>query len=249
MTTTRKPQGPWKVGALARATGISVRTLHYYEEIGLLTPSARSRADHRLYDRDDLGRLHRILALRHLGFPLEDIGALLDGGDMPAAKIIALQRARVQTQLQDLQLLDERLALLAEQLERDGTADTEALLKTIEVMTMFEKYYSKEQLEELAARREQLGPEGMAAAHNAWAELIARARAAVEAGLDPKSEEARAIEAAWSGLLAQFTGGNPGIQASMQRAYKENPGAYEQFGVTAQVRQFLADVKAAREAS
>lgn len=64
----------WRVGELAKRTGVSVRTLHWYEEIGLLSPSQRSEAGHRLYAAEDLGRLQQIQSLRQLGFSL-------DGGD------------------------------------------------------------------------------------------------------------------------------------------------------------------------
>ena len=67
----------WKVGALARATGLTVRTLHYYDEIGLLPPSARLAGGHRLYDAADVARLYRIIRLRQLGFPLDQVDAVL----------------------------------------------------------------------------------------------------------------------------------------------------------------------------
>ena len=68
----------WKVGALARAAGLSVRALHYYDHIGLLTPSRRTAAGHRLYDGGDVARLYRISLLRRLGFPLEQIASVLE---------------------------------------------------------------------------------------------------------------------------------------------------------------------------
>src|ERR1043165_2969683 len=67
----------WKVGQLAKRTGISVRTLHPYDQIGLLTPSHRTESGHRLYDRDDVVRLQQIVMLRQLGFALEEIAAAL----------------------------------------------------------------------------------------------------------------------------------------------------------------------------
>jgi DNA-binding transcriptional MerR regulator len=69
----------WKVGELAEATGITVRTLHHFDVIGLLRPTERSAAGHRLYTADDLRRLYRVLALRHLGMPLAEIAQSLDG--------------------------------------------------------------------------------------------------------------------------------------------------------------------------
>ncbi|ASU81727.1 MerR family transcriptional regulator [Nocardiopsis gilva YIM 90087] len=68
----------YPVGEVARIAKVTVRTLHHYDEIGLLSPGERSATGYRRYDDADLDRLHRILGYRELGFPLEDIAALLD---------------------------------------------------------------------------------------------------------------------------------------------------------------------------
>src|SRR5688572_18321935 len=66
-----------RVGEVAEATGLTVRTLHHYDEIGLLVPSGRSEAGYRLYGDGDLRRLYRILALRGTGLPLDEIADVL----------------------------------------------------------------------------------------------------------------------------------------------------------------------------
>ncbi|MGY0060388.1 MerR family transcriptional regulator [Streptomyces sp. LZ34] len=71
----------YSVGQVAGFAGVTVRTLHHYDEIGLLSPSARSRAGHRRYDDADLDRLQQILFYRELGFPLDEVAVLLDDPD------------------------------------------------------------------------------------------------------------------------------------------------------------------------
>jgi len=73
MTSTTNPEPTRKIGDLAEATGVTVRTLHYYEEIGLLVPSARTPAGHRLYGQSEVARLYRICSLRQLGMPLDGV--------------------------------------------------------------------------------------------------------------------------------------------------------------------------------
>jgi DNA-binding transcriptional MerR regulator len=80
------------VGELARLAGVTVRTLHHYDEIGLLSPSGRSEAGYRLYAHHDLVRLQSILVWRHLGFALPEIAALLD--DPAHDRLSALRRQR-----------------------------------------------------------------------------------------------------------------------------------------------------------
>lgn len=68
----------YSVGQVADATGVTIRTLHHYDEIGLLSPSGRSSAGYRRYDVADIARLHSILLYRELGFPLAQVASLLD---------------------------------------------------------------------------------------------------------------------------------------------------------------------------
>ena len=69
-----------KVGALARRAGLTVRTLHHYEEIGLLVPARRTGSGHRLYGMPEVRRLHQITSLKQMGLSLDEIRASLDGG-------------------------------------------------------------------------------------------------------------------------------------------------------------------------
>ncbi|NJP91641.1 MerR family transcriptional regulator [Nonomuraea sp. FMUSA5-5] len=68
----------FSVGQVARLAGITVRTLHHYDEIGLLTPGERTHSGYRRYTDDDLARLQQILLYRELGFPLDEIAVILD---------------------------------------------------------------------------------------------------------------------------------------------------------------------------
>ncbi len=86
------------VNKMAGMAGISVRTLQYYDKIGLLTPSARSESGYRLYDSEDIKRLQQILFYRELDFALEDIGAILNASDFD----------RQQALIQQAQLLERK---------------------------------------------------------------------------------------------------------------------------------------------
>src|SRR3954449_4434490 len=80
--------GGMSVGNTAALAGVTVRTLHHYDRIGLLSPSERTVAGYRRYTPSDLDRLHQVLVYRELGFPLEEIATLLDDPDAdPAAHL------------------------------------------------------------------------------------------------------------------------------------------------------------------
>jgi MerR family transcriptional regulator, thiopeptide resistance regulator len=87
-------------------------------------------------------------------------------------------------------------------------------------MTMFEKYYTPEQLETLKQRRESLGEARIQQVENEWERLIAQARLEMEKGTDPSSDTVQKIARRWQELIAEFTGGNPGIEQSLNNMYQ-----------------------------
>jgi MerR family transcriptional regulator, thiopeptide resistance regulator len=82
-----------RIGVLASSTGLSVRALRHYDEIGLLRPSGRSEAGHRLYSASDVERLYRIRLLRSLGVGLPEITSVLDGPGSDLQGVIAAHLA------------------------------------------------------------------------------------------------------------------------------------------------------------
>jgi DNA-binding transcriptional MerR regulator len=214
-----------RIGEVAAATGLTVRTLHHYDEIGLLAPSARSEAGYRLYGDDDVRRLYRIVAFRRLGLALDEIGALLDGEGADPRAVIHAQLERLDAEMALRSRLRARLNRLLEALEgANGAAGADLFLDAIEGMTMAEKYYTPEQLAQLEERRTALGNEGMRKAEDDWAALIAEAEAERARGTAPTDPAALALAERWASLIARFTGGDMGIHASLNTMY-ETEGA------------------------
>ncbi|MEU9116080.1 MerR family transcriptional regulator [Streptomyces sp. NPDC048483] len=93
----------YSVGQVAGFAGITVRTLHHYDEIGLLVPSERNHAGHRRYGDADLDRLQQILFYRELGFPLEEIAVLLDDPDVDPREHLRRQHDLLSVRIGKLQ--------------------------------------------------------------------------------------------------------------------------------------------------
>jgi len=96
------------VKEIAKQTGISTRTLHHYDAIGLLKPTYVTEAGYRYYDEAALERLYLILLFRELDFPLKDIGEILDAPDYDRNRVLEQQAAQMQAQINKLQ---NRIAL------------------------------------------------------------------------------------------------------------------------------------------
>ena len=239
----------YTVGALAKASGLSVRTLHHWDAIGLLVPAERAGNGYRRYGAADVARLYRILALRRLGLSLEEIAAALDreGPELEAA--VRAHLTCVEDQLTAVTALRDRLVRILDALGSDAGPSSRQLIETIEVMTMHEQYYTPEQLEQLAARREARGEEGMRKAQDDWARLIAEVEAEREAGTDPADPKVQALVDRWQALIQAFTGGDAGITASLKRMYGEQGAEQASRGaMSAGLQEYVGRAMAARGA-
>jgi DNA-binding transcriptional MerR regulator len=225
-----------KIGDLAKRTGVSIRTLHHYDEIGLLSPSHRSESGHRLYGREEVVRLQQVLSLRQIGFSLEQVRETLDRPDFDVRSVIELHLARLRQQIATQQDLCARLESIA---ARFPTASAEEFIQAIEVMTMFEKYYSQEQLDTLAKRREQLGEARMREVEQEWPRLMADVRAEMQRGTDPKDPRIQALATKWMELIHEFTGGDAGIQQSLSNMYRNESGFAEQQGLDQGISDYI----------
>lgn len=125
-----------RIGELARAAGLTVRTLHYYDEIGLLSPSTRTPSGHRLYGDGDVERLYRICLLRRLGLPLRDITRALDDPAWNLTGALAAHLAAVDRRLEATAALRAHLAQLVA--STSDAAPTDELLGVLAEMTQLD---------------------------------------------------------------------------------------------------------------
>jgi DNA-binding transcriptional MerR regulator len=230
----------WKIGELARRTGLTVRTLHHYDEIGLLSPAERSDGGHRVYGEADVRRLYRIVSLRSLGLPLDAIGSALDEEDFDPRAAVEDHLARLETRMDQQRRLQERLRRLLERL------DTEDFLTTIEELTMRQRYYTPDQLDQLEQRRQAIGEDAIRDVEREWAEIFATLRAELDAGTDPADPKLRPLAQRGRELVAMFTGGDPGITSALKEMWeKEDPETVSRGMVDAEVMAYYGKVQAA----
>ena len=116
-----------RVGEVAAATGLTVRTLHHYEAVGLVVPNGRSSAGYRLYDSKTLDRLYHVSMLRALGLSLPQIRAVVDGGPPKLRTALAAHLTMVDDHAAAQQRLRSRLAALIERLDSQGIESCELL--------------------------------------------------------------------------------------------------------------------------
>jgi len=193
--------GPsWTVSEVARMARVTVRTLHHYDDLGLLEPAERSDAGYRLYGRPELERLQEILLYRAAEVPLEEIGALLEADRTARARALQAHRARLERKREHL---DELLRTV------DRTLLTLTGEETMTEDEMFEGF------EELADAPEEVRKHHRTHASethrrwgetDAWAEAGRRTRSYGTEKWNRITREAEALEARMAALLE---GGSP----------------------------------------
>jgi DNA-binding transcriptional MerR regulator len=222
-----------KIGELAKRTGLTVRALHHYDAIGLLSPSARSDAGYRLYNQADIARLHRIQALRRFGLSLADIGAYLTRPDLPLAAVVGQQIAMLTTQIDQASALRDRLSRLQRQLAQGQEPDLADWLSTLEHMTMYDKYFSQDELKQLP-----LYTEG-AALEQEWKALVASVRALMESGVTPADPQAQALSREWMTMIRRDTAANPVLFAKLNTMHEQEPSVQASTGITPALMNFV----------
>jgi len=128
----------YRVGELSRITNVSIRTLYYYDEIGLLKPSRISEAGYRYYTKDDLVKLQQIIVLKKLGFKLCQIKEMTQGTADKAEKaqrwmeIFDMEIEKIREEKRRLELLERSLHVIRHSLELTGDVSSDEILAIIQ---------------------------------------------------------------------------------------------------------------------
>lgn len=220
-----------KVGELARRTGLTVRTLHHYDAMGLLTPSARSDAGYRLYDRDDIGRLHAIQALRQIGIPLAEVSTLLSGAGEPLPAIIQRQLVALDRQIARASELRTHLTLLQSRLADGTEPDMTSWMSALELMSTYGKYFSADEIKIILENWKRTAAE--------WPPLIAKIRSAMARGIPPESLEIQPLARHWMDLTHLWMGGDFDLICRWQKMYAQEPATQGRNGVDLEMSQYI----------
>lgn len=224
-----------KVGELAKRTGLTVRTLHHYDAIGLLRPSARSDAGYRLYDRGDIERLYRIQALRRLDLPLSEVAALLEGDARDLQSVIDEQVTALEQQIERAAALRKRLEELRRLLREQEQPALNEWLTTLEMMAIYDRYFTPEEYARLHKGSREMQE------LNA---IVAAARGLMERGVKPDAPEAMTLAEPWLRLSLEHMGGDPRLILKLDALHRSEPGAQALTGVDTALLEYMTQVSA-----
>jgi MerR family transcriptional regulator, thiopeptide resistance regulator len=221
-----------KVGELAERAGLTVRTLHHYDSIGLLRPSARSDAGYRLYDRDDVARLQQIQALRKFGMALADVGTYLDSPDASPLAIIEGQLASLDRQIEEATQMRQQLLRVHAQLSQGEKPELATWLSTLEQMTMYDKYFSKQELEQMPMFQDQR-------ARSEWQQVVTQVQEMMDGAVPPHDEKVKSLARRWLTMLDRDTAGDHYLALKLNNMHENEPQAQRESGITPELKRYI----------
>ena len=206
-------EGYMTVGEMAKKTGVTVRTLQYYDREGLLHPSAESEGGRRLYTHKDRVKLHQILSLKHLGFSLDDIKNRLISLDTPVevATVLAEQAAAIREKIDALtKSLHDIEALRGEVLQMQRVdfkkyADIIVNLQMKNDYYWMIKHFDDQTLDVIRGRFDRESGQEMM---DTFVSLRDRALALGQQGVPPQSEQGQELARDFWEMILAFTDGN-----------------------------------------
>ena len=230
----------YQTGQFAKKASVTLRTLRFYDKVGLLSPTQHTDSGYRLYGDEDLLKLEQILALKFLGLSLDEIRFCLERGPGKLEHLLAQQREMMLEKRAQLDSIVDAIGR-TEALLQSGSCDWESIARVIQVIRMeqqtdwVKKYFTDEQRQRLGglvgssyspealAKFQQAGPwteEDQKRADADWRHVADESNRLAAAGADPAGEEAQALAKFKSDLLAQFTQNDPEVEAGLVKFWE-----------------------------
>jgi DNA-binding transcriptional MerR regulator len=215
----------YNVGAFAQMAGVTVRTLHFYDEAGLLKPSRAGSSQRRQYYQADLLRLQQILTLKRLGFSLQEIEGLLDSPTYNVSQSLRIQRDALAQQIGQLQSAYFALSKTLETLDAGHGIDWEQVTAIIQGLSDIDKaqwmrrYYREEDWDWLRERAIRMTPEQVELGASAWEDLYRDFRECRR--LPPDHPDVQVLAERMHKLGAMFTEGRPEIEEALGKLYSD----------------------------
>jgi len=231
----------YSIGALSKKTGVTVRTLDYYDEIGLLHASAKTAGGHRLYSETDVMRLEQILGLKYMNFSLEQIQEILKSAPATFYESIDQQLKMVKQQQIRLEALEQALHAVQYALEIEKKMNWPIIFDVIRLfqddpevtIRLYGKYLEEEEIRRLIKLNNQMGAKQI----QEWRALIQDVRGVLNQ--DPASPQAQELAKRWLLLVQSVFGEDEEILNKMWCAIKEHGNGICHYPMDAEVIDFI----------
>jgi DNA-binding transcriptional MerR regulator len=219
----------FRVKEFADLAGVTVRTLQYYDRLGLLKPSGYKNHNHRIYQSDDLLRLQQILTFKYLGYGLDEIRQLMQSPEYDVVEALKCQRNAINERIGKLQKVVKSIDRATEALSKIETADLDwkivreavAGIVASERFEWIGDYYTTEQKQTLQKRAGTIDPQQLVKWQKQWGDVLLGFQKLMDRNKRPEDVEAQRLAEKMEALVQGFTKGDKGIEQSLSRAYAD----------------------------
>lgn len=217
-----------------------MRTLHHYDHIGLVSPSARSEAGYRLYSAEDIERLHAVQSLKQLGLSLEAIAATLTGKGVTQQELLRRQVAEVNRKLEEIKGLKDKLQFL-EQAVVGQNASSADLLDGIRLIETYQMYFPVKDVRKLLGRWQR--------AQSRWQPIAEQLDACQLSATPVDAAQVQLLAQRWMNIAISVFGGRLGVVLEWARMHHEVPETARHAGLKPELMQYLEQAIALRLAA
>ncbi|RLL43987.1 MerR family transcriptional regulator [Oceanobacillus piezotolerans] len=214
----------YTIGKLSKSTGVTVRTLDYYDEIGLIKPSSKTSGGHRLYSEDDVMRLERVLALKYMGFSLEQIKDILINTTSNWQESIQQQLELVKREQERLKMLEQALLGVSYSIEFEGEINWPIIFSIIQLyqqdpedaLQQYKEYLSEDEMKKIMDMNAgNMSEEDI----KEWLKVVGDIRNNLH--LDPYSEKAEQLVISWADQADKMFGQDEELLGNMWEALQD----------------------------
>jgi DNA-binding transcriptional MerR regulator len=240
-----KMKNQYLIKEFASLTGTTVRTLHYYDRIGLLRPSGRRPNGYRLYTQDDLLRLEQITALKFLDLSLQEIKRILEDPALTVEKSLRVQAEIIAEEVQRLEAATRALRQVLGQLETGKKVSLKKVIMIIKEIQMSEekkknwakRFYAPEEMKEFEEIGKGYTPQQMEAYQKKWSSLIEEVKNNLNT--DPTGPVGQDLAHRWQALFDEAYAGHPNLRKRIGEAYRSGAVPAEYQMISPEIWEFI----------
>ncbi|MFA1819955.1 MerR family transcriptional regulator [Virgibacillus oceani] len=240
----------YTIGKLSKNTGITVRTLDYYDEIGLIKPSSKTEGGHRLYSEGEVMRLERVLALKYMGFSLEQIKDILEKSSSTWQESIQQQLELIKREQERLHTLEQALQGISYSIKMEGEINWQVIFGIIQLyqqdpedaLKQYENYLNKDEMKKIMDMNVQnMSEEGI----RDWTKVIQDIKNNLD--LDPSSKKAQQLVENWVNQADKMFGNDEELMGSIWEALQNFKEGIAFYPMNKEVIEFIKKVYMAWE--
>lgn len=235
-------QNYWTTGQLAALTGLSIRTLRYYDQIGLFSPSLYTEAGHRRYTGEDMQLLLQILVLKKMHLPLEEIKEIIRTSSQDMLGTLDQQINRVKSEITMQQKLLQQLEQTRMEAVKSERISVEGLTSLFELIQFnHSSYFTEEQLQKMREYYLNTSDTALKLGKKQFKDLLKALKDSKEKQIPPQDPSVQELAKKWQGLTNIFSDGDNGITKNAEKFYAENPQPALHYGLDSTLYKYIQE--------